>query len=272
MKFEDMFYGRPNKIKTYKSLYRKHIEPHVKNADVKNWNGQMTMFMLSGWQADELSRRTQIALIRLLGRYVTFAGGPDIGTDKIIRSLERSEQITETKSLSAGEAQKLMVATKQFEPKFYPVLLLALHAGLRRGEIFGLRGADIDVLKKQIKVSRSYNGPTKNGKTRYVQISEELEKALFGVRNILLKNPNDPVFEQFDPNPTLRNVCNRAGIKQIRFHDLRHTFATLALESGRSPKAVQAALGHSSLMTTLSVYWNLIDGDEMDLDFLPTTK
>jgi integrase len=269
MSFEETFFGRPNTVKCYQSLYRCHIKPHVEQADVLHWNDQMTLFMLDNWR--DLSRRSQITLIRLLGRYIVFMGGPAIDTGKYVRSLDRSEQTEEVHALSASDAQKLMATCKRVQLRFYPVLLLGLHAGLRRGEVFGLKGEDLDVLRGRIRICRSYKGPTKSGKTRYVPMSGELSQALFGTRNIMTSDPQEFVFEQFDPNPSLRALCDQAGVRRIRFHDLRHTFATLALESGVSPKIVQTWLGHSSLTTTLGIYWNLFD-EKADLGFLPNIK
>lgn len=270
MNFEDTFFGRPNTVKCYRSLYRAHIKPHVKNADTVNWNEQMTLFMLDRW--DGLSRRTKITLIRLLSRYVQFSGGKPFETGKIVRGLERSEQAEEVHALNKDEAQRLMESCKRLEPRFYPVLLLGMHAGLRRGEVFGLKGEDLDVLKGRIRVARSYTGPTKNGKTRYVPMSAELSLALFGERDLMIRDPSAFIFEQFDPNPILRRLCAHAGLRKIRFHDLRHTFATLALESPDvSPKQVQTWLGHSSLTTTLGVYWNYLE-EKCSMEFLPRTK
>lgn len=267
MNFESTFYGRPNTIKTYLSLFNKHIYlPGF--YDWAEWGDSHTAMMLDTWKSRNLSRSTKMTLMRILGRYVKFMGGPDLDTQKIIKSLERSEQQTEVTTLSDTEAKKLMETTKETDPKFYPVLLLALHAGLRRGEIFGLRCGDIDMLQGKIKISHSYNGPTKNGKSRTVPMSAELTKTLTAARNLMLRDPNTVIFERFDPNPTLRKVCSAAGVPRIRFHDLRHTFASLALVGGVNAKQVATWLGHSSVVTTLSIYWNLTN-EEANLDFLP---
>ena len=269
MDFEDTFYGRPNTVATYRSLFRRHIEAHTRDVTPFHaWSEGMTQVMLNIWKSHGLSRNTQITLVRLLGRYVKFKGGPEIDTQRLIRSLERSEQQSEVTALSSAEAQRLMTAAQRLEPRFYPVLLLALHAGLRRGEIFGLRCSDVDMLHGRIKVAHSYDGPTKNGKTRLVPMSPELSRALTEARNLLLRDPREKVFERFDPNPTLRRLCAHASVPEIRFHDLRHTFASLALTNGVNPKQVSSWLGHSSVVTTLSVYWNLTN-ETADLSFLP---
>ncbi len=268
MKFEDTLYGRPNTIKTYLSLYRRHIEPTDFEPDWTKWNEESTQITLGVWDQRGLGRSTKITLLRLLAKYVKFQGGPDIEVKKFIRSLERSEQQREVTTLTAGEASRLMKLAREKRPKFYPVLMLALHAGLRRGEIFGLRCGDVDILNGVIKVSHSYGGPTKSGKSRVVPMSPELSKALAGARNALMRDPSEKVFEQFDPNPVLKWLCRQIGIEPIVFHDLRHTFASMALTSGVSPKQVASWLGHSSVVTTLSVYWHLTS-EVANLDFLP---
>jgi integrase len=60
----------------------------------------------------------------------------------------------------------------------------------------------------------------------------------------------------------------KAGVKgDYTFHSLRHTFATLALESGRSPLLVSQALGHAKVSTTLDIYWS-VSKEKLDLGFL----
>ncbi len=268
MNFEDTLYGRPNTIKTYLSLYRRHIEPTDFEPDWVRWNEESTQIMLGVWDQRGLARGTKITLLRLLSKYVKFRGGPEIEVKKFIRSLERSEQQREVTTLTADEASRLMKLAREKKPRFYPVLMLALHAGLRRGEIFGLRCGDVDMLNGNLKVSHSYDGPTKSGRSRVVPMSPELSKTLTDARNLLMRDPSKKVFEQFDPNPVLKGLCRQIGIKPIVFHDLRHTFASMALTSGVNPKQVSTWLGHTSVVTTLSIYWNL-SSEKSNLDFLP---
>jgi len=274
MDFTETLTGRPATVKTYKSLFKAHIEfPCGEEPNWKNWTRESTLFMLTKWEQKNLSKNTKITLIRLLNRYIKFMGGTDIDTKQYIKSLKRSEQQTEVLALNAEQSLTLMKITQRLEPKFYPVMLLALHAGLRRGEIFGLRCKDVDVLNGKIKISHSYDGPTKNGKSRIVPMSPELTKTLIKTRNVLLSNPNEKIFEQFDPNPILRRLCAHAKIPILRFHDLRHTFASLALTNKTKrihAKQVSAWLGHSSVSTTLDIYWNLTN-EESKIDFLPET-
>jgi integrase len=152
---------------------------------------------------------------------------------------------------------------------------------MRRGEIWGLRWDDIDVLNDRITVQRSYDGPTKSGKSRIIPISFTLEQIFladerFISYNCIGKKSNrkrsknmNVIPHNFDPNPLLRELMKKAGVPQEgrTFHSLRHTFSTLALESGRSPILVSKALGHAKLSTTIDIYWN-VSKEKLDLGFL----
>lgn len=266
MKFEDTFRGRPNTITVYRSLFRRHIEKHFPPQHI--FTDQSVLEILASWEAKSLSRQTILSLLRLLKKYAAFCG-QKIEVTHLIRGIERSEQQEEHLVLNRAQATRLMEFCKRLEPKFYPVLLLGLHAGLRRGEVFGLRCSDVDMLKGKIRVAHSYNGPTKNGRTRYVPMSAELVRVMTAARNLLFRPGTERIFEVFDPNPVLRRVCYSAGLPELSFHGLRHTYATLALEAKVSPKEVQKLLGHSNLSTTLNIYWGITD-EETDVEkFLP---
>lgn len=271
MNFQDTFIGRPATVATYRSLFKHHIpaESILMSQAHLRWNEQCTTTMLMRWEREAgLARRTRMMLLRILRDFIKFNGGPEINLKSALRHLERSEQQKELLVLNKDQAELLMTTCKKVEPAFYPILLLGLHAGLRRGEIFGLRCGDINLFKGHIRVARSYNGPTKNGKTRFVPMSKELELAMTGARNLLMRPIGEQIFEAMNPNPRLHRVLREAGLPEMRFHDLRHSFATMALESGVSPRVVSDWLGHSSVSTTLNIYWNLSKND-VSLDFLP---
>lgn len=265
MNFEETFYGRPSTIKAYTSLFRNHIKPHIFKPSMK-YDDRTILALLRIWEKAKLSPITKVTLLRLVARHAKFIGEPEPDIIRYVRNINRSKQEPELLAFSKDEALKLMMTCKRLEPRFYPILLLGLHAGLRRGEVFGLVSGDLDFIKGVVKVSKSYDGPTKNGKTRYVPLGTELMKALI---NFSSTGVNDKLFKIEDPNPRLRRICAHARIPELNFHSLRHTYATLALEAGTSPKKVQMWLGHSSLVTTLGTYWNVTSDDTVDLGFLP---
>jgi integrase len=262
--FLETLIGRPGTVRTYKSLYKHHIFPHATNP--LTWDEKGTRGMVKIWEGKGLAPRTIQTLLRLLASYVKWAGGPDINIRQLSTQVGRTRQDEELVVLNKEQAQTLIDTCKREDPEFYPILLLGLHAGLRRGEVFGLTCADVDVLTNRIRVAHSYDGPTKNGKTRFVPMSKELGNAMISARNLTFRPVGEPLFEKMDPNPRLHNVCEKASLNRLRFHDLRHTFATLALESEKSPKEVQMWLGHSNVSTTLAIYWNVIERTS-EIDF-----
>jgi integrase len=89
-------------------------------------------------------------------------------------------------------------------------------------------------------------------------------------------NPDDLLFSNIEGKPvdpsmlthTLQKIVKRAGLGSVRFHDLRHTFASLMLLQGAKPKVMSEALGHASVAFTLDTYSHIIEGmqsEAMDL-------
>ena len=154
------------------------------------------------------------------------------------------------RQFSDDEIKALLdAASKSKHPYLYPMVLIALTTGARRGEISGLRWADVDLAK-----GRALLQQTKNTDKRTLalvpQVIVELKK-IQKVRRIdtdrIFANPNNgnrtyPGFEA-----AWRDVRGQAGLEDFRFHDLRHTFASRMAMDGRSLAEIAAALGHRTL-------------------------
>ena len=187
-----------------------------------------------------------------------------------IKSLkeERSEEI---RSLSTEETKILLSKTKEIYPDFYPLLFTALFTGMRQGELMGLTWDSINWITRKITVDKNFThgrvGTTKTGKVRKVDMSLELVKVLKEWRlacppsehNLVFPNgdggyqdANNMIKRRFKP------ALNRAGIDSLRFHDLRHTYASLLLANGAPMKYVQHQLGHSSIKMTMDLYTHLL--------------
>lgn len=263
LNFEKTFLGRENTKRTYHSLYKNWIKQIPKEKLTEEY-----LYTLVPLWESKLSKQTTKMLTRLFYKYLEF-NGMEIkpgNSKRLIKLIDRSEQDEPPKALTKTESEKIIKLCREKYNNFYPILLLGIHAGLRRGEIFGLQKRDIDYTSSYITVRRSYNGPTKNGKSRKIPMSQKLAEAL-KIRYLQLKKDDSKLFNEFDPNLILRRICKEAKVNEISIHGLRHTYATLALEAGTSPKIVQDLLGHSSLNTTF-MYWNNTNKN-IDLTFLP---
>lgn len=265
MEFKKTFEGkRPGTIRTYASLFDHWINPYI--SDPKKITQQDVQNLCTTWTYEGLKPQTIKILLRLFKSYADHYS-IKIDIKQISKLVLNSEQQSIPKSLTKDQAKNLIATCQREDKSFFPVLLLGLHAGLRRGEVFGLHWDDIDFLKGRILIQRSLDGPTKNGKSRSVPLSRELEKILLESDN-LNRTENKKIFKLYDPNPRLKNVCQKANVSSITFHQLRHSFCTFALDSGMSPRQLADIVGHNSVTTTLSLYWSNIQ-TKVDLNFLP---
>ena len=195
----------------------------------------------------------------------------------------------EMQTLSKEEIAKLLKAAEGTQN--YNAYILALGTGMRRGEILGLKWQDIDFEEKTINVRRQLtnteNGtchdlPLKTEKAkRTIFISDEVIAALERQRQRIKDNKkmlwseyedNNLVFCKDNGEPLVPRVflehfekdLKQAGVKHIRFHDLRHTFATLSLERDVPLKTVSDILGHSTIAITGDIYSHVTDKMKME--------
>jgi integrase len=227
------------------------------------------LVLVGRWQGAGLSPRTIKSLLSLLRRLAKYNKHPLPNLKPIVKMVIRSEQEKKIQVLTKEQVHTLIHGID--DEDFLQLVALGVFAGLRLGEAFGLTWENVDILEGTILVERSYHGPTKNGKSRVIPISRTLE-TIFLARMPLNSDNSIGVFSRwYDPNPRLKTLCKKLGLPDITFHGLRHTFATLALEAGRSPKQVQETLGHSTVSTTLNMYWQSL-GDKMNLNFIDNER
>ena len=152
-----------------------------------------------------------------------------------------------------------------------PMFYLELTSGLRKGEIVALLWKDLDIKHRTISVSKQYvrnpNGelaltrPKTETSIRKVSIPQTAVDLLIQEHK---KHPDNPYMfpssltgEMYYPDSVVKlheKILREAGLEHIRFHDLRHTFATLALQNGIDAKTVSSMLGHYDAGFTLRTY------------------
>ena len=151
----------------------------------------------------------------------------------------------------------------------FALYYIDLTTGLRRGELLGLKWSDIDLEKGDLRVRRQIGRidgkiiemplKTKNA-YRTLPLSADaisvlkIQKCKVGNSEWVFPSPSGGPMSPDSVLHMLHRVLKRAGLPKVRFHDLRHTFATLALQNGVDVKTVSGMLGHFSAGFTLDTY------------------
>ncbi len=155
----------------------------------------------------------------------------------------------------AARGKKLLedLSKKSFADYLKPMILVAINTGMRRGELFDLRWENVDLKKRNITVE---GVSSKSGSTRHIPLNDEALGTLIAWRNqteskrFVFPNPNTG--KRFDNIQTAwENLRKTSQIKDFRFHDLRHHFASKLVMAGVDLNTVRELLGHSELSMTL---------------------
>ena len=198
---------------------------------------------------------------------------PFEGMGKLLSLKKTKENIH---PLNEREVPLFSQVVKRDYPEWYPFFLTAIRTGLRKGELICLKWEDLDFANRFIWVRRTLRrdgtvkDTTKTGKTRRVDMSIELTEVLRSLKfekeqgneqmEWLYSNSAGNRIDQSKISKILKECLIRAGLRVIRVHDLRHTYATLLIQNGASLAYIKDQMGHASIQTTVDVYGHLVPG------------
>jgi integrase len=192
------------------------------------------------------------------------------------------------RTLTPEEVEILLGTAK--DNYYYPVIYTAISTGLRQAELLGLRWRDLDFDTASLSVNQVYykhagvstfKEPKTAHSRRRVAMTNKLVKYLrtyktgrgrYCLELGSILSPDDLIFTSIEGNPidpsvlshNFKRVVEKANLKNIRFPDLRHTFASLMLLKGVAPKIISEALGHASVAFTMDTYSHIIEGMQSD--------
>ena len=175
-------------------------------------------------------------------------------------------EIEEMEILTPPEIHRLLEAA---EEPVRTLLLCAVLTGMRRGKLLGLKWEDIDFEGNRIHVRRSlwrgeFVTPKSRRSRREIDMAPTLESALARLPSrfkgaMVFTSPEGEVMDPDNfSSRDWASVLRRSKLQRIRFHDLRHTYASLLIAQGAHPKYIQVHLGHASIQTTLDRYGHLM--------------
>ena len=166
--------------------------------------------------------------------------------DNPVRSIaKRRENPGRARFLSRDELTRLLdECRKSRQPELELLVMMALSTGMRRGELLGLRWSEVDLDRGLARLI-----DTKNGEARAVTLTPTVrahlkERAL--KTGLVFHAPGEPD-RPLDPRGAFEAACERAGIADFVWHDLRHTTASYLAMSGATLAEIAAVLGHKTL-------------------------
>lgn len=277
----------------YRMICEKHLIPNLGNIGVTQLQPTQVQSYYSKAMADGrtdgkggLSARTVKHHHRVFSEALEYGIRKGLLARNILKQVTAPRPVTqEMNTLSEYQVETLLAAARQ--TPYYHIIHLALFTGMRRSELLGLRWKDADMALSAVRVTQAlhrlanqetvFTEPKTARSRRSVALSPA---AVSDLREHYVKQKairdalgcpiadDDLVFANPDGSPlspstvshAFSDLCQKAGIEGIRFHDLRHTHATMMMKRGVFPKVVQERLGHSSFAVTMDVYSHVVPG------------
>lgn len=261
---------KPATIEAVESTLRVHLVPHFGSKPLDKIDTAAVERFIA-WEADQgkapKSIRNYLGVLHSLFDLAIEKGWASANPVNAAAKPE-AERSDEIRFLTVEELEAVLLAIPAdtlggIEPTLY---LTAAMTGLRQGELFGLRWQDVDWLAGRVRVRRAYVrgefGTTKSKRgNRSVPLADRVAVALEELsRSSAYTADDDLVFGHPDSGHPLdrskirkrfQAACRRAGVRVVRFHDLRHTFGTRMAAQGVPMRTLQEWMGHRDHATTL---------------------
>ena len=269
----------------YEQIARVHIKPALGRVKLKALSPTHVRVLYREKLDAGLSRRTVQYIHTTLHKALKDAVSDGLIPRNVAEGIRPPRPMKkEITPLSPEQARAFLAAAH--EDRFEALYVLAVHCGLREGELLGLKWDDVDLETGMLRVKRTLSQPRsgyvfelpKNGKGRSIKLTQAATEALKGHLGRQLEEIDGSgdyyqdqglIFPSRKGTPmnarnltarSFKPLLKRAGLPNIRLHDLRHTCATLMLCEGVHIKLVQELLGHATISITLDTYSHLLPG------------
>jgi len=271
-------YKKPNVRASTLKMYKGHLKHHFQDVDNIKVN-RITMAKVEKFITDKQTSGMNLTTLRKIivtfNQVMNYAVRHKYISHNPVRDAERPKgqggvEKEQIRILTTSEINFFLDAEE--DQKYRTLFMLAIFSGARQGELFGLKWGDIDWFNNQIHIQRTFNEgawymPKSRASNRKIDIGPSMTFELRKWKVACPPSENDLVFPNEAGNPINHgNMLRRhfypaltaTECPKIRFHDLRHTYASLLIEQGENIKYIQSQLGHASPIVTLSVYAHLM--------------
>jgi integrase len=278
--------------------YIKMLEKFLPNINAADLKRKQAEFIIN-----DLLQKYKPSTVKVMKRILSTAYNRGVDWEEIDRNpfkgIKIRQEYREYTFWSAEEVKTFLSIAKEraekpgCNPCYYIAFMIAVNTGMRKSEILGLRWENIDFEKCLIKVRESihdlhgkgekYTGRTKTRASRrdialpkslvdVLLTHKEYQQNLASEKDISYKAPSDYVITTNELTPIhqrnlariLYDIIEASDLPKIRFHDLRHTHASLLLANEVNPKVIQERLGHSRIDTTLNTYSHVFPSQQRE--------
>ena len=281
---------RPKTWHQYEQIVRQHIKPDLEAIRLKDLRPDHVQTLYTSQLERGLGPRSVRLIHAVLHRALNQALRWGIVSRNVCDAVDKPKQPrAEMRILDVEQAQVLLKAAEghRLEALFH----LAITTGLRQGDLLGLKWSDLDWDTGALQIQRQLQRVPGEGLMLVEPKSAAGRRSVVLGQTVLAKlrkhkkrqieerlfaggrwQEQDLIFRSTIGSPLdARNVCRTfkailkaTDLPDIRFHDLRHTAATLMLQQGIHPKVVQERLGHSSITLTLDTYSHVLPNMQQD--------
>jgi integrase len=271
-------------ISDYTGILKNHVLPDLEKTPVTDINKAVVKKLLQKKLKEGYAASTATHIKNAISGVLELAvddnkisSNPAQIIRKLIRSKVKKYHID---PLTREETKLLLETCLTNYPKHYPMLLTLCRTGMRLGEVIALQWGDIDFNNRFIIVrrsrSKSHTSTPKNDKYRNVDMSRQLTECLSKLKIkrkeeylakgegvpewIFISEIGTPLIEGHWRERVFKKILEKAKMRQIRIHDIRHTYASQLIQDNRSLAYIKDQLGHHSIQVTVDIYGHLVPG------------
>jgi len=274
---------RKKTIRQYRYLAERYLIPAIGKTILVNLNPPEIQNMYHKYLEEGKGKRTvQVmhAVLRCCLNHAVRLGV--INRNPTVAVIPPKTTPKEIQVLDANQIQTMLLISKEHQPEYHALYLLALTTGMRLGELLGLRWEDLDWEKKTLSIKRQlqrdpgkgfiFTAPKTKAGLRAVTLGKNTLEVLKLHSSEYSAYHHPLIFSFLDGSPlgerkvqkAFKSLLELAGLPKLRFHDLRHTSATQMLTNGIDVLSVSRRLGHAKTSITLDIYAHSIPGLQDD--------
>jgi integrase len=279
---------KPKTYAEYEKIVKTHLQPslgHIKLHELKS-------IQLQNYYKEKLKSLSAQSVThhhRILSKALNDAIDWEFIDKNVAKGAKPPRPSKREMNTHTVEQLNLLLKTaKEITPIYFPIIYAAAHTGMRKSELIGLAWRNVDFLTQRIYIRQTiteangkhfFNPIPKNEKPRGIKLTAELMKLMetlkkeydkqkqilgnqFNPHDLVFCNSNGNIMASSEISRALKKAIKAANLPDIRFHDLRHSHATILLQANVHPKIVSARLGHSKIQVTMDIYSHMTDSIE----------